>query len=229
MVINREKDRTEFEQLKDNGYNLKDMEIIEELERKVAKFSGCKYGIAVDCCTSSIFLSLQYLLYNKEIKLKDYITIPKRTYLSVPNSILHCGLKLKFEDLEWSGLYQLKPTRIYDNAVRFTKDMYIGNKSLQCISFQYKKILSLGRGGMVLTDDKDAMKWLKLARFHGRTVGKTQFEDEFAFPGWNMYMMPADAARAILIFDKLEKINKDSGGSITYPDLSLKKIYNENS
>jgi len=219
--------KAELVELKNNNYNLRDMEIIDELENKVSSLANCKYGIAIDCCTDAIFLSLQYLLQRGEIKEGDYICIPKRTYLSVPNTLLHCRLRIKFKDIEWSGVYQLSPSRVWDGAVRFTENMYVGNNALQCISFQYKKILSLGRGGMILTDDKDAMEWLKLARFHGRTVGKSQFEDEFKFPGWNMYMIPADAARAILTFDRLPKTNKDSGGSDTYPDLSLKRIYNE--
>ena len=201
------------------------MEIIDKLESKISKFAGCKYGIAVDCCTNAIFLSLQYLLHNKEIKMEDTITIPKHTYLSVPNTLIHCNFNIKFKDIDWSGVYRLEPTRLWDGAVRFTKDMYVRNNSLQAISFQYRKRLSLGRGGMILTDDKDARDWLKLARFHGRKLGTTQFEDEFKFPGWNMYMIPADAARAIILFDRLNEINDDTGSSNTYPDLSSKEIY----
>ena len=37
------------------------------------------------------------------------MTIPKKTYLSVPMSIIHSGGKVEFEDLDWSGIYQLKP------------------------------------------------------------------------------------------------------------------------
>ena len=132
---------------------------------------------------------------------------------------------IKFKDIKWSGLYKLTPTRLWDSAVRFTKDMYVGGDALQVISLQYKKKLSLGRGGIILTNDKDAYEWLKLNRFHGRRVGTTQFEDDFAYPGWNMYMIPADAARAILLFDELDKVNPDIATESTYPDLSKKSIY----
>ena len=39
-------------------------DIIDLFEKKVAKFSGSKYAVAVDCCTNAIFLCLKF--YNKK-------------------------------------------------------------------------------------------------------------------------------------------------------------------
>ena len=50
--------------------------------------------------------------------------------------IMHAGCKVKFEDIEWSGVYQLKPTRVYDGAVRWKKGMYVSDDALQVVSFQ---------------------------------------------------------------------------------------------
>ena len=37
----------------------------------------------------------------------------------------------KFKDIKWTGLYQLKPYNVYDGAVRWTKNMYVGSNALQ--------------------------------------------------------------------------------------------------
>jgi hypothetical protein len=141
-------------------------------------------------------------------------------------AVHHAGCVVKFEDQNWQGVYQLKPYPIYDGAVRFTEGMYIPG-ALQCISFQIKKRLPIGKGGMIFTDDREAYEWLKLARFEGRNLEVDQWSDEYAFDGWNMYMTPEDAARGILIFDKLPKNNEDTANQDNYPDLSQKKLFKE--
>ena len=59
--------RPELDQLKKNGYKFNDpREVVTIFENKVAKFAGAEYGVAVDCCTHGLFLSLLFyscLLY----------------------------------------------------------------------------------------------------------------------------------------------------------------------
>jgi len=213
--------RTEPEQIRKMGYKWDDpRDIVDIFEEKVASFAGSKYGVAVDCCSNAIFLCLQYLLAKKILFLGDDIVIPRRTYISVPMQILHAGLKVRFNDVTWSGAYRLNPTNIYDSAVRWTEDMYIPD-SLMCVSFQIKKKVPIGRGGMVLTDDKDAYTWLKLASYDGRDL-TTNFTDKnhFHMIGWHMYMTPEDAARGILLMDKVPPINADWGTNADYIDVS---------
>ena len=65
--------------------------------------------MSTDCCSHGIFLSLKYIqLTGERIVNNSPITIPNRTYISVPMQILHSGFKVAFEDIEWSGIYQLK-------------------------------------------------------------------------------------------------------------------------
>ena len=90
-----------------------------------------------------------------------------RTYLSVPQSIIQAGGKVKFDDLKWKGIYQLKPYPIYDAAKRLTSNMY-KEGTLMCLSFGIKKPLKLGKGGMILTDNKHAYRFLKKMRWSGR-------------------------------------------------------------
>jgi dTDP-4-amino-4,6-dideoxygalactose transaminase len=214
--------RPELELVKNAGYKWEDpRDIVEIFENKIAQYSGCKYAVAVDSCSSGIFLSLKYF------KAACIITIPSHTYVSVPMQIMHAGCKANFEDIRWKGIYQLKPYPIYDSAVRFTKNMYVGENSLQVLSFQIKKRLPIGKGGMILTDSKDAYIWLKKACYDGRDLNIYYPDDSFEVVGWHMYMTPEDAARGILIMDELEDINEDSGCWKNYSDLSKKEIFNE--
>jgi len=194
-------------------------DVVDLFEKRIAHWAGSKYGVAVDCCTNALFLCLMYL--NRQ---PETIIIPKRTYVSVPSSIIHAGYKVEFEDLDWSGIYQLKPLPIYDGAVRFRKGMYEGG--FHCLSFHVKKHLKIGKGGMILTDDENAVKWLKLARFNGRNAINHDY-DTFKMVGWNFYMSNYDAARGLWLFDSMGDFYPDIVGG--YPDLSLYNFNNNKS
>jgi dTDP-4-amino-4,6-dideoxygalactose transaminase len=186
-------------------------EVIDYFEKKVAKFAGSKYGVAVDCCTNAIFLTLKYLNQPQEI------TIPTHTYISVPNYIKLAGYDVKFEEREWSGVYQLNPLDVWDGAGRWIEGMFQGE--FMCLSFQFKKRLPIGRGGMILTDNEDAYKWLKKARYDGRDLTKSQDEDDIDMVGYHMYMTPEDAARGILLMDKISSVNNDTHSNNSYKNI----------
>lgn len=225
----KELQRQEPEKIKELGYEWNDpRDIIDIFEKKICDFTGSKYAILVDCCSHGIFLSIKYLQSINELSTNNTLIIPKRTYASVPMQIAHAGFKYSFEDLEWSGLYQIKNTRIWDSAVRWTKNMYIGNNSLQVVSFQIKKRIPIGRGGVILTDDEKAAKWLKLASYDGRNLLTPYTDpDHISIKGYHMYMTPEDAARGIILMDIMPEVNDDSGTHLNYTDLSLIDILKE--
>ena len=197
------------------GYNIQDpWDIVEAFESMVADYAGSKYAVAVDSCTNSLFLCMKYLEATGEVE------VPKRTYLSVPQTVIHAGCTPKFVDLEWKGLYQMNPYPIVDSATRFTKGMYIQD-TYQCLSFHIRKILPIAKGGMILTNDKDAVEWFKAAEYEGRD--RRVPHDEMPEPticGWNMYMPPEQAAYGITLFNDLPDYNEDCGSSEVYHDLS---------
>ena len=209
--------------LKSQGYEVNDpWDVVDIFEEKLAKYAGSKYAVAVNSCTNALFLCFKYLNASGSVK------VPKKTYLSVPQVVLHAGCDLQFEDIEWEGLYQLDPYPIIDSATRFRKDMYIPG-TYQCLSFHIRKILPITKGGMILTDDLNAVEWFKAAEYEGRD--RRVPHDEMPEPticGWNMYMPPEQAARGILLFEEIEDFNPDCGGSYKYKDLSGYKIFNGN-
>ena len=208
------------EKLISQGYNIDDpWDIVDAVEDKVAKYAGSKYAVSCDNCTNAMFMCLKYL------KATGTITIPKKTYLSVPGLIIHSGCNIKFEDIEWSGVYPLNPYPVIDGATRFTKDMYIKG-TFHCLSFHIRKVLPIAKGGMILTDDYDAYQWFRLARYEGRNNREPhETITDLTVLGWNFYMPPEQAARGIEIFDKLPEHNDDTGGSWKYKDLSNYSVW----
>jgi len=183
--------------------------IVQMFEEEVAEYTGAPYAISVDSCTNALFLCCKYFNVGE-------VTIPKKTYLSVPQAIMHAGGNVVFQDLEWQGIYQLSPYPIYDSAKRFTSNMYIPNTSM-CLSFHIKKHLKIGKGGMILTDNKEAFEWLKKARYEGRSEVAYE-EDDISFLGWNMYMTPLEAAQGLMLMQNMSIHNEDL--KETYLDLT---------
>ena len=207
--------------------------VTEQFEDRLASYTGAKYVVTVDNASNALFLSLYYEHHvNKSIK-SDTITIPNRTYPSVPCEIIHAGLKVGWEISKketLTGAYQLKGSNVWDSALRFTHNMY-KPKTHMCLSFTgpYKH-LKLSKGGAILTDDYDAYLWFKRARFSGRRECAYE-DDNFDMIGWNFYMMPELAARGCLLMNQFYdlKQNPIPQKDIThsYPDLSKFKIYKE--
>ena len=201
--------------LESEGYKIKDpWDIVDAFEDKVAKYAGSKYAVSTDSCTNAMFMCLKYL------EASGSIEVPKKTYLSVPGLVIHAGCKINFKDIEWSGVYELTPYPVIDGATRFTKNMYVKG-TFHCLSFHIRKILAIAKGGMILTDDIEAVNWFKKARYEGRNNREAHDSiSDIQILGWNFYMPPEQAARGIELFNELPENNDDTGGSWKYSDLS---------
>tara|TARA_R110002012_G_scaffold16550_1_gene63708 strand:- start:277 stop:717 length:441 start_codon:yes stop_codon:yes gene_type:complete len=138
-------------------------------------------------------------------------------------SIIHSGAEVVFEDRDWSGVYKLEPYPIFDAAKRFTSDMYIPG-SMMCLSFHIKKLLPLGKGGMILTDNKFAAEWFKKARYEGRSE-KNYHEDDIDMLGWNMYMTPQQASHGLALMQNYPEHVKDLGENNGYRDLTELSVF----
>ena len=191
--------------------------IVKMFEEEIAHYSGAKYAVATTSCTDSLWMACVY----ENVKGKEVI-IPKRTYISVPQSIIHAGGKVIFEDLEWSGIYQLKPFPIYDAAKRLTTGMYIEGTHM-CLSFHIKKPIPIGKGGMILTDNENAYEWFLKARYEGRSFKNPNIsyrEDPVDIVGYNMYMTPEQAARGLWLMQHHPKEFPDQEEIPDYRDLT---------
>jgi dTDP-4-amino-4,6-dideoxygalactose transaminase len=173
--------------------------------------------VTVNSCTAALLLSCEYQLKHGYYFIAPF-SIPRRTYVSVPMSILHAGGRVEFDDRDWSGAYSLDPYAIWDSARRFTSGMYQGG--YVCVSFHWNKILGIQQGGAILHDDAAADPWFRRARFDGRTEGVPPKEDRFKQIGHHCYMSPEIAAEGLVRLSHLPKHNPDMPND-DYPDLSL--------
>jgi dTDP-4-amino-4,6-dideoxygalactose transaminase len=197
--------------------------ILQMFEVEIAHYTGSPYAVSVDSCTNALFLACKYL----EVK---EVTIPSKTYLSVPMSIIHAGAEVVFDTRSsanhWTGMYKLEPYPIYDAAKRLTSNMYIPG-SFMCLSFHIKKQLGIGKGGMILTDDSNAVDWFKKARYEGRSE-KFYKEDNIESYGWNMYMTPQEAAQGLCLMQNYPEHNRDLDELNGYRDLTEFSIFKNN-
>ena len=109
--------------------------IVTLLEEEIADYTGAPYVVSIDSCTNALFLCCKYL----EV---EEVTIPSKTYLSVPQSIIHAGGEVIFDAREktndWHGIYQLKPYPIYDAAKRLTSG-HVYSRFFYVFIFSHKK------------------------------------------------------------------------------------------
>ena len=192
-------------------------EIITEFEKKIAEFYNSPYAVATDCCTHAIELCLRYEGYNN-------IIIPTNTYISVPFTFEKLNLKWKFEHQEWENFYYLGNTNIIDAAVYWKKDGYIEN-TYMCLSFQFRKHLSLGRGGAILLQNKEDYDILKKMSYDGRDLSKPWTKQDISTIGYHYYMTPETAQMGIVKLKNVKNIPSKNWTYINYPDLSKMSVF----
>lgn len=197
-------------------------EIISEFEKSIAEFFGSPYAVAVDSCTHGIELCLRY---TKETK----INVPKRTYLSVPFLAEKMNLEREWRDEEWEDYYTLNygDKRIIDAAVLWRKDSYIPN-TFMCISFQYQKHLSLGRGGIILLDNKEDFIALKKMSYDGRLPNIPWREQNIDTVGFHYYMTPETAKLGLEKLKLAIETTPKKWLVTDWPDLTKMEIFNKN-
>jgi len=208
-------------------------DVTNEFEKRLADYTGAPYVVTVDNQSNGLFLSLYYEHYVAKTITSNQISIPSRTYPSVPCEIIHAGLKVNFKPVKGKtlkGAYNLEGSNVWDSALSFTTNMYKPGTHM-CVSFTgpYKHF-KLSKGGAILTDNYDAYLWFKRARYSGRREC-SYHDDNLDMLGWNFYMMPELAARGVLLMgqfyniDGTPKHNEDL--ELPYPDLSKFEIYKQ--
>ena len=107
-------------------------EVVKTFEKSIAKHFGAPYGVAVDCCTHGIELCLRR---NKD----KVISVPHRTYISVPFLTEKLGINLVWKNVEWKDYYYLT-NEIIDAAVEVESDF--SNLPPRKVESQYKRELA---------------------------------------------------------------------------------------
>ncbi len=193
-----------------------DFDKVEKFENKIAEFFGSPYAVAVDCCTHGIELCLRYQNFS-------YINVPKRTYISIPFLAKKLRISLKWKDENWQDYYYLTPN-IIDAAVLWKSNSYIPNTFMN-ISFQFRKHLALGRGGCILTDNKEAALELKKMSYDGRLPNIPWREQNIETMGYHYYMTPETANLGVEKLPDAIKTKPKQWVVNDWPDLTQMDIF----
>ena len=192
-------------------------EVVNKFEKKIAKFFGAPYAVAVDSCTHGIELCLRHIE-------ATYIQVPKRTYLSVPFLANKLGIELQWKDEVWTDYYNIGGTNIYDAAVLWRQDSYIPG-SFMCLSFQFQKHLSLGKGGIILCDNKNEYNILKKMSYDGRSPNIPWRDQDIETYGYHYYMTPETAQLGLDKLDDAIKLIPKQWIVTDWPDLTKMKVF----
>jgi dTDP-4-amino-4,6-dideoxygalactose transaminase len=170
-----------------------------EFEKQIAHFFGAPYALAVDCCTHGLEMCIKLCS-------EQQIICPKQTYISIPFMLEKISSKYIFDDILWQEYYYLTPS-IIDAATLWRRNSYIPNTCMG-ISFHIKKHINIGRGGMILLDNKVWYERLKKMRYDGRSIydDVMYIDDNIADIGYHYYMTPETAAEGIKIFQQKKDI-----------------------
>jgi dTDP-4-amino-4,6-dideoxygalactose transaminase len=191
---------------------------ITEFENKIADFFGSPYAVAVDCCTHGVELCLRYTK-------SDHISVPKNTYLSIPFLAEKLNINREWRYEDWVDYYYVTD-KIIDAAVLWKPNSYIPGTYMN-ISFQFRKHLALGRGGVILTDDKKAAEILKKMSYDGRDPNVLWRDQNIDMIGYHYYMTPETAQLGL---DKLPKAIETKPVQWTikdWPDLTQMDIFKD--
>ena len=191
--------------------------VVHDFESLISDWFGAKFGVAVDSCTHGVELCLR-------LKGVQKISIPKRTYLSIPFLSHKLGLPLEWRDESWEDYYEISNSGVYDAAVLWKEKSYIPN-SMMCLSFQFQKHLSLGRGGMILLDDEDSAKRLSKMVYDGRTPIVPWRDQNIDTIGYHYYMTPETAQLGIKKFQDAIHSEPRKWVLEDWPDLTKMEVF----
>jgi dTDP-4-amino-4,6-dideoxygalactose transaminase len=188
-----------------------------EFETVIKNFYNAPYAVTTDCCTHAIELCLRLLKPTE-------VSCPKHTYLSVPMTFEKLNLDWRFKNFKWNDYYYITDN-IIDAAVYWKHNGYIPS-TYMCLSFQFKKHLNVGRGGMILTDSYDSYNKLKKMSYDGRLPDIAWAKQDVDIIGYHYYMTPETAELGLNRFNTVKDIEPRQWSWKDYPDLTTMSVFN---
>tara|TARA_E500000331_G_C17149464_1_gene666564 strand:+ start:40 stop:627 length:588 start_codon:yes stop_codon:yes gene_type:complete len=190
---------------------------VSKFEKRVADFFNAPYAIAIDSCTHGLELCLR-------LQSTQVITVPSRTYISIPFLAIKLNIEWSWDRKSWEDYYFLGHTNIIDAAVYWKQGGYIPG-TYMCISFQHKKHLSLGRGGVILCDNVKNYKILKKMSYDGRIPEIPWREQNIDQIGYHYYMTPETAIEGLSKIENAINTKPKKWQWEEWPDLTQMKIF----
>lgn len=183
--------------------------VVFEFEKELADYVGSKYVVAVDSCTSALFLSLKY---EKNKGLKE-VSIPSMTVPLVANACLEAALKMKFNGrTDWVGsAYEIIGSNVIDSAHQLQRGQYKNFKGKKvCFSFYPTKTIGSADGGAIATDDKEFAGWVRSVSTYGRdqkSKSGNSWDYDVAMSGYKRHYTNLQAAICLEQLRRLDETN----------------------
>ena len=182
--------------------------LVEKFESKFADFVGAKYACGFNSATNAIFLSF----LNKH----QVVNVPSMIPPVVLNALMTGGNKINFIDnIDWIGhsyiLHQFSDYKIIDSAQKVEKNQFLNeanDEDLMIFSFYPTKPVGSLDGGIIVSNDKEKIKYFKIAAMNGMSSEKNNWDRECYFPGWKSYLSTIQAYVADKNLDLLESKQK---------------------
>jgi dTDP-4-amino-4,6-dideoxygalactose transaminase len=184
--------------------NLLHDNVVTEFENTIAEYVGAKYAVALNSATSAIFLALQ----DKQTT----ISVPSMIPPVVLNAIITSGNDYTFNDnTDWVGdsytLVDFGDYKIIDSAQKleynqFTKEC--DDVDLMVFSFYPTKPVGSCDGGMIVSNDKSKIDFIRTLALNGMTMAHNNWERVQQMYGFKMYMNSIQCEIALKNFQLYE-------------------------
>ena len=185
---------------------------VREFEEKFADYVGYKYGVFCNSGWSAVLLAVRASGWSQ------FVT-PTFTMIATATAIKQAGATPFLYDCNQRGLMNARsdlpivsvdiygqlaqvksPFIIEDAAEVMGKIPYYGN--IVCFSFFYNKIMTVGQGGMCVTNDEALYKEMKLLRHHYYD-GSSYFHEK---DGYNLSQSGIHAAIGLAQLERIDEI-----------------------
>lgn len=211
---------------------------VEEFEGAFANLCGAKHAVAVNSCTSALELACRWY---KEMGY-ERARVPSLTFCSTAQAAVRADLALIFCDVDpdtlvrppwpllrhtldvivhyggqaWKGMASDPQSVLHDCAHCSPLEFKQPYEGICCWSFESKKLLSCGDGGMLTTnDDRAAAKfrtwrWCGITRSTYERQGKQGYHWDYDIPehGFKCHMNDLTASLGLAQLAKLERMHQ---------------------
>lgn len=191
-------------------------DIVFQMEKQLAEYVGAKHVVALDSCTSALFLSLKWEYQHHEV---DEVSIPSMTVPLALNAALEAGMKVKLDDrTNWVGkYYDMNGSCVIDSAHELRRNQY---KKLSaenpdhdlklCFSFYPTKTIGSADGGAIATDNEAFANWARSAATYGRNQ-KSKYQNSWEYDvdmvGYKRHYTNLQAAIVLEQLHRLDQTN----------------------
>ena len=116
------------------------------------------------------------------------------------------------------------PLKVIDAAVLWEAGSYIAG-SYMCVSFQFQKHLSLGRGGVILFDKEEDFDTLKRMSYDGRSPDESWSVQNIKTIGYHYYMTPETANLGLRKLPEAMQRTPKKWVYTDWPDLTTMDVF----